>query len=213
MRNKSTIVWSGGVNEPVLSTKAHNGEVKQRSHVTFGGPEQITPTASVPTRYSEVHTRSQVTFNGPDQFDHRSLVERSRRAHETDECLTHVRTTLEANAQKASVCHRAPRSVGAMRCLKSHAHESLRWPRSHAALARPPPAVLSVASSGYCEPHMFLRRIRATACAFPHAPLVTLIDCSHEQRKNPYSGLNQRSAVVLSDASGTVPPTSVTGVR
>lgn len=109
-RNKTTIVWSGGVNDPLPSSRSHQGELKSCSHVTFGGPELITPTASVPTRYSEQHTRSHVTFNGPDNFDHRTLVERS----------------------------------------------------------------------------------------------------SCEQRKNPYSGKSQRSAVILSDASGTVPPTSVT---
>ena len=46
--------------------------------VTFGGPEDVQPQASVPTKFSENHTRSQIVIAGPDQFSHMDLLQQNK---------------------------------------------------------------------------------------------------------------------------------------
>ena len=41
---------------------------EQRSHISFGGPDAITPKASIPTKFSEKITETSFTFRGPETF-------------------------------------------------------------------------------------------------------------------------------------------------
>ena len=56
---------------------------EQRSHIVFGGPEDVVPKASVPTRWSQKITETSHTFRGPDTFSQQELAYEHAHRHST----------------------------------------------------------------------------------------------------------------------------------
>ena len=123
-RTQSSIVFGEG--NPVKAPSSPSRRTK--SHIVFGGPEDVKPVASQPSRYSELITHSSVMLAGPDAISHDTLVHNAldmqRRAHPRR--AAQVRLARCASSRRCAAARRRPRPHDRAGCLP-RAGEGGHW--------------------------------------------------------------------------------------